>query len=153
MLQTLKNLSSNNRVKQFTDSRNIGLYIFAVVVLAISWSTAKAVQSNYQLQKEIAVLEQENTLLALNNENTKLNNQFLETDQFLELSARQNLGLAQPGEKVLVVPSTVAQRYVDKSLLPQSQESADSKEVAKTEYIQNIESWRDFILGRNLFKE
>jgi cell division protein FtsB len=152
VLTNIKNLWNGKRVKQFTDSRNIGLYIFAVVVLAISWSTARAVQSNYQLQKEIAVLEQENNLLALSNENTALQNQFLETDQFLELSARQNLGLAQPGEKVLVVPPTVAERYVDKSLLPASNEEVDNKETPKTGYIQNIESWRDFILGRNLFE-
>lgn len=127
------------------------LYIFAFVVLAISWSTVRAVQKNYQLQKEIAVLQQENKLLELSNENTALQNQFFETDQFLELSARQNLGLAEPGEKVLVVPPSVAQRYVDKSLIA-SKEEANDQEQSKSDYMKNIESWRNFLLGRNLFQ-
>ncbi len=152
MPQTIKNTLNSKRIKQFTDTRNIGLYIFALVVIAISWSTARAVQANYQLQKEIAVLQQENSLLTLSNENTTLQNQFLQTDQFLELSARQNLGLAQPGEEVLVVPPNVAQRYVDKSLLPANEKDTNNTPTAGPSYLRNIESWRDFILGRNLFE-
>ncbi len=92
MLITIKNLWINKRRKQITDPRNIGLYVFTVIVLAISWSTVKTIQANYQLQKKIAVLEQQNKVLQLLNENQALKNKYLETDEYLNLAARQSLG-------------------------------------------------------------
>ncbi len=153
MFDNIKNFWNSDRVRQLTDVRNIGLYIFALLVLAISWSAVKTVQSNYQLQKDIAGLKEQNEVLELANQNSALRNEYLKTDQYLELSARQNLGLAAPGEKVMLVPPSVASKYVDKTLIAQSQ-SADAPAVDnRSKYAKNIEAWRDFVLGRNLFSE
>jgi cell division protein FtsB len=139
---------------RFADVRNIGLYVFFLLVLAISWSTAKTVQSNYDLQKQISTIEQENEILRLYNENTTLQNKYYETDQYLELAARQNLGLAAPGEKVLLVPSSVSAKYVDKSLLPQStQKNSTAQGENEGSYRQNLQAWYDFLLGRNLSQD
>lgn len=153
MLDNIKNLWNSERVRQLTDVRNIGLYIFALLVLAISWSAVKTVQSNYQLQKDIAELKEQNEVLELANQNSNLRNEYLKTDQYLELSARQNLGLAAPGEKVMLVPPTVAAKYVDKSLIAQSQNTEPPAPDNRSKYSKNIEAWRDFLLGRNLFSE
>jgi hypothetical protein len=40
-----------------------------------------------------------------------------ELHPLLDLAARQNLGLAAPGEKVLIVPSAVAMKFVDRSVI------------------------------------
>lgn len=153
MLTKIRGIWNHKRTKQFTDVRNIGLYIFALIVLAIAWSAAKTVQSNYELQKEISALRQQNEVLKLYNQNTTLKNKYLQTDQFLELSARQNFGLAAPGEKVLLVPASVAAKYIDKSLMPKTEESTLATSDNRSEYIKNLESWRDFLLGRNLFSQ
>ena len=153
MLQRVKNFWNHGRTKQFTDVCNIGLYIFALIVLAIAWSAAKTVQSNYELQKEISALRQQNEVLKLYNENTALKNKYLQTDQFLELSARQNFGLAAPGEKVLLVAASVAAKYIDKSLMPKTDENTSFAPDNRPEYVKNLEAWRDFLLGRNLFSE
>ena len=153
VLQRVKNFWNHNRTRQFTDVRNIGLYIFALVVLAIAWSAAKTVQSNYELQKEISALRQQNEVLKLYNQNTNLKNKYIQTDQFLELSARQNFGLAAPGEKVLLVPASVSARYIDKSLMPKTDQINQTTADNRPEYIKNLESWRDFLLGRNLFSQ
>jgi cell division protein FtsB len=150
MFDQIKNVLSGKKAKQVTDVRNIGLYIFGIVVLAIAWSGAKTVQNNYELQKKIATLKQENTVLWLQNQNTYLQNQYYKTDQYLELSARQNLGLAAPGEQVMLVPQDVAMRYVDPSLNKVSSSSQTTAPDNRPGYVKNLESWRDFLLGRKL---
>lgn len=142
------------RVKRITDVRNLVLYLFMLVVLAITWSGVKAVQSNFELQKRISQLRQENEVLALENDNAKLDNKYLETQQYLELTARQNLGLAAPGEKVMLVPKSVALEKTDPEILKKYQNSEnDRPEYKRPGYIKNLEQWRDFLTGRKLFEE
>lgn len=152
MQPTIKNFWNSKKRRQFTDSRNIGLYIFTVFVLAITWSGIKTVQSNYELQKKISVLKQQNEVTRLANGNAYLQNQYLQTDEYLELSARQNFGLAAPGEKVLLIPKDVAMKYVDPNLATSS--SSGSKVTDnRPQYLKNLEDWRDFLLGRKLFSD
>ncbi|PJE65573.1 hypothetical protein COU91_00995 [Candidatus Saccharibacteria bacterium CG10_big_fil_rev_8_21_14_0_10_47_8] len=152
MFGFLKRFWNHKRTKQLVDIRSIGLYIFAVVVLAISWSAAKTVQNNYELQKQISTLKQQNTVLQLTSNNIYLNNKYLSTNQYLELSARQSLGLAAPGEKVLLIPNNVAMKYVDKSLSPAIATAANQQtKDERPGYVKNLEDWRDFLLGRKLF--
>lgn len=143
------NIFTSERAKQLVDPRNIALYIFAIIVLAISWSGVKTVQNNYQLQKKIATLQQQNNVLQLQNENSDLGNKYLQTNEYLDLAARQNLGLAAPGEKVLIVPANEAAKYVDSSLVVKN---STAKPTASTDhrskYTKNLEAWRDFLLGR-----
>lgn len=150
MLQQIKNFWNGKKRQQLTDVRNIGLYIFAVIVLAITWSGIKTVQTNYELQKQVSTLEQQNVVLELQNENTDLQNKYYQTNQYLELAARQYFGLAAPGEKVLLVSKDVAMKYVDSSLSVQtnSQTSADKR----SKYAKNFQAWRDFLLGRRLLE-
>jgi cell division protein FtsB len=125
---------------RFRDVRFAGLMVFVVIVLLISWSGVKVIQTNYQLQKQIAQLGQENSVQQLKDDNLKLQNGYYNTNQYLELSARQNFGLGMPGEKLLIVPSAVAQ--------------AHSVDLAKTSavtvssnlplYQQNLQSWWSF---------
>lgn len=149
------NLNLNKeRVKRLTDVRNIVLYIFTVIVLAITWSGVKAVQDNYELQKKIATIKQQNEVIELENENISLENKYLETDQYLELAARQNLGLAAPGEKVLLVPKDTAMKYIDSTLKEKVAKATNAQiEDNRPGYIKNMEDWRDFLLGRKLFTD
>ncbi|HET9173891.1 MAG TPA: septum formation initiator family protein, partial [Candidatus Saccharimonadales bacterium] len=95
-------------VHRFSDIRFTGQVLFGVVVVLISWSGAKAVQSNYGLQKQISTLQQQNAVQQLANNNLKLQNEYYNTNQYLELSARQNFGLANPGETEILIPKSVA---------------------------------------------
>lgn len=150
MFEQIKNTFTGKKAKRLADIRNIGLYIFGVVVVAIAWSGAKTVQSNYELQKKISELRQENTVLSLQNSNTELQNQYYKTDQYLELSARQNLGLAAPGEKVLLVPKATALKYIDPNLNQSENAPQPAALDNRPGYVKNLEAWRDFLLGRKL---
>lgn len=142
-----------NFINQFRDIRNVVLYIFAIIVLAITWSGIKTVQTNYELQKKISVLKQQNDVLKLQNQNAALQNQYYQTDEYLDLAARQNLGLAAPGEKIMLVPKKVAYKYADASLIIDISKSPNGAPDTRSRYVKNMENWRDFLLGRKLFTD
>ncbi|HVX58159.1 MAG TPA: septum formation initiator family protein [Candidatus Saccharimonadales bacterium] len=148
MLEQIYSALDRKKIKQLTDPRNVGLYIFCVVVLAITWSGVRTLQSNYELEKKISALKQQNRVIDLENENTQLKNNYYKTDEYLDLAARQDLGLAAPGEKVLLVPKSVALKYVDQSAGP----SALKQTQPQSKAIRNLEAWRDFLLGRNVVR-
>ncbi len=133
--------------QQLRDVRVLGLAIFGVLVLLVSWSSIQVIQSNYDLQKQISKLQQQNEVQDLENTNLKLRNEYFNTDQYLELSARKQFGKAAPGETVLLVPKTVALAHT--SALPQS--TTKPKPVLATHkpsYQRNLQAWMDFFLHR-----
>lgn len=136
----------NRLTRNLSDIRNVVLYLFVLIVLAISWSGIKTIQTNYDLQKKISALKQQNTVLQLQNDNTALQNKYYQTDQYLDLAARQDLGLAGPGEQVLLVPHAVAMRYINQTVAAQIK-PIDSNDD-RPSYIKNLNSWRNFLLGR-----
>jgi cell division protein FtsB len=150
MTPEVKKIWNSKRFQQLIDVRNIALYLFAVIVLAITWSGVKTVQRNYELQKKIAELKQQNTVIDLQNQNTNLKNKYLETDEYLELAARQNLGLAAPGEKVLIVPKSTAMKYIDPPLEKNNSQPNSKPADFRSRYAKNLEAWRDFLLGRKI---
>ena len=60
--------------RSLRDPKNVGLIIFLVIVLLISWSGVKALQTNYSLQKQISLLKQQNDVQQLQNINQQLQN-------------------------------------------------------------------------------
>ena len=132
-------------LQRMSDVRFAGQVVFVVIVLMISWSGVKSIQTNYNLQKQITAFNQQNSLQKLQNDNLKLRNEYFKSNQYLELSARENFGLAAPGEKVVVVPEHVALAHtID---LPDTSET-DATKVKPPAYQQNFESWVDFFLHR-----
>lgn len=134
-------------ILQFRDVRAAGLLLFLVVVLLISWSGIKIIDTNYRLQKQISELEQQVQVQKLGNTNTKLTNDYYQTDQYLEIAARQNFGLAKPGETVLNVPQNVALAHtVD---VPDTDQTEAKKTHAKRPaYQRNFQAWVNFLFHR-----
>jgi cell division protein FtsB len=132
-------------VLSLRDIRNVGLLVFTVIVLLISWSGVKAVQTNYGLQKQISQLSQETTVQQLQNQNLQLQNQYYTTNQYLETTARQNFGLGASGETELLVPKNVALAHT----VNQPSTIASKTAVPKQPFWQhNFQSWVDFFLHR-----
>ncbi|HSX16831.1 MAG TPA: septum formation initiator family protein [Patescibacteria group bacterium] len=133
--------------KQLRDPRMIGLGLFLVVVLLITWSGIKAIDANYGLQRQISKLQQQNDVQKLTNENMKLQNDYYNTPQYLELAARKDFGLAAKGETVLIVPTNVALAHtVD---LPKSEDAAAKKHAKQSAIERNFNAWMDFFLHRD----
>ncbi len=128
------------------DVRNVGSLAFVVLVLLISWSGAKAIQTNYQLQQQVGKLGEEIEVAKLQNSNQKLQNAYYSTSQYREITARQNFGLAAPGEVELLVPKEVALAHT--AAMPDTEKTAA---IAKKKpfWQQNFEAWMDFFLHRS----
>lgn len=142
MLDKIKNIDYGHLIAQLRDTRNLGLMVFVALVLMVSWSGVKSIQTNYELQQKIATLEQEVEVKKLENANAALRNQYLETDQFLELAARRQFGKAAPGEKLILVPESVALAHA----LPaeESKPHQTEPQAKKSRYQRNFEAWMQF---------
>jgi cell division protein FtsB len=135
-------------VRRLSDLRFLGQVIFVIIVILVSWSTAKAIQSNYDLQKQVASKQKENQLQQLRNDNLKIKNQYLETDEYLEITARRQLGKAAPGETVVIIPKAVAMRYTVESSIKSDEEVQKAADENKPFYQKNLEAWGDFFFRR-----
>ena len=133
-------------VLRLQDVRFAGQVLFVIVVLLISWSGVKAIETNYQLQRQISALNQQTEIQKLKNTNLKLQNDYFNTNQYLELSARQNFGLAAPGEKELIVPKDVALAHTVP--LPTAKEAEANKTTKQSRFEQNYQAWINFFMHR-----
>ena len=130
--------------QQLRDVRVAGQILFVIIVLLVSWSGVKAIDANYQLQQQIATLSEQNTLQQLENNNLQLQNNYYNSNQYLELSARQNFGLGAQGETELIVPKNVALAYTVSEPKP----SAPKPNSEPPAFQRNIQAWVDFFLHR-----
>jgi cell division protein FtsB len=142
--------TARDYILSLRDVRNVGLLVFTVIVLLISWSGVKSIQTNYGLQKQISRLNQENQVKKLQNTNLALQNRYYGSAQYLEVSARQNLGLASPGETELLVPDTVALQH---TVAPPSEKTASAEVPQQAAWQRNFQAWMDFFLHRGVTNE
>lgn len=150
MLEKIKNYYETPFIKAFGDVRNLGMIAFGVIALLVTWSSVKVVQTNYGLQKQLSALQQQNDVQELTNNNLKLQNQYYNTDQYLELSARQHFNRAAPGETLLIVPKEVAMGHtID---VPKPQTTVDSvlatDQASGGSLQRNFNAWLDFLFHR-----
>ena len=143
MLIKQKLHSMKKVIDALRDVRVIGFIGFVVIIAMVTLDGVRVLQQNFQLQKQIAQLEQEIAIQELENANLALRNQYYETDQYLELQARRQFGLAAPGETVLLVPeqvvlaNSVAEPEDEVLSLPDGLDE-------RPEYLRNIDEWREF---------
>lgn len=133
----------------FRDARILGLLLFLIILLMVSWSSVNVIGTNYQLQQQINQHEQQNKVAQLANDNIDLQNQYFETPQYLDIVAREHFGLANEGETVLVVPESVALRFtIDPPASSPVLEAGIEAKKAQPAYQQNFQAWMDFLLHR-----
>lgn len=126
------------------DKRLLGLVLLAVIGLSVVWNGAKVVQQNYGLLRKIAVIEEENRILELENRNKQIQNEYFKTAEFAELKARRVNGKAAAGESVYIVTNDVALASLKS---PEIKEQETKVTHDKPKYQQNFEAWMDFFFG------
>ena len=136
--------SIKEQITRFGDIKFTVQIIFIAIVLLMTWSGISAIQSNYNLHQQISELNQQNQLASLENSTIALQNEYYQSNQYLDLSARQDFGLARPGEKELIVPDSVALSYTKS--VPFQAGSANN--ISSNNQL-NYQTWIDFFLHRN----
>lgn len=126
------------------DARTIGLIAVLAVAVSVTYSSAKIIHKNYQLEQQITQLQQENMLKEQINKNQKLKNEYYTTDAFLDLAARRYFNKAAPGETLVLVPKDIAMSYTTPLPSP-----ADTSNAPKEpSFINNWRLWLDFLSGK-----
>lgn len=144
MYDKIKKLQKNPFWHNFRDVRFVGFVVFGLLVLLASWSGVSVIETNYVLQKEISRIDQQNQVQQLVNMNLKLQNEYYNTDTYLELTARKQFGKGAPGETLLLVPKGVALAHAKP--LPEETSEAPVKEAEdnRPNYQKNFDAWMEF---------
>ncbi len=151
MLQKLRTINYLNYIRELRDVRLVGLLVFAGIMLLVTWSGISVIQTNYDLQKKIASLQQGVDVHQLENSNLKLHNEYFKTDQYLELQARRQFGKAGAGETLLLVPRTVSLAHSVEPL-PTTDPNEATEQTQKPGYQQHFEAWTNFLFRRDPLK-
>lgn len=141
----IKNLKQRLKIPEIIealrDVRVVSFLGFGVISLLVAWNIVGVIEKNYELQQQIAQLERENVVQSLRNANQSLRNEYYNSEQYLELQARRQFGLAAEGETVYIIPESVA---LVNSIEVQERPDAITAQEEKAWYRQNLEEWREF---------
>ena len=117
--------------------------VAAAIVIALGWvwGSVSMMQRNYELQRRVDARERELQLRQLEVEMLGYERAYYQTSEYQELAARQYLGLAEPGEQLLVLPPNSEQAKAD---------DAAAQPVVTATQPSNYEQWLNFLSGRNV---
>lgn len=151
MFDKIKNYPYHKLIQELRDVRLLGFIVFVVLVLLATWSGINVIDTNFELQKQIAQLDQQNQIQDLQNTNLKLENEYYNSSTYLELTARKSLGKGAPGETLILVPKDVALAHAKQLPAVASTETKPASSSAGHEplYKQHINAWLDFFLHRD----
>jgi cell division protein FtsB len=116
---------------------NVILAIAFVIGANWVWGSIEMMQRNYTLQRTLDLRQREQTLAELEVATLAFEKRYYESDEYKELAARQHLGLAAPGEKVLILPPA------------EPVEPTKTAQVRPIKSPSNYQQWMNFLLGKN----
>jgi cell division protein FtsB len=127
------------KIKPHLNLNNAVLVVALLITANWVWGTVDAIQRNFVLQQQVDSLAQQNEFQSLQNETLAFEQKYYNTQEYLELSAREHLNKTAPGEKVLILPpNTVSSKNVGQpaagTTIPLSKRS-------------NFEQWMYFLFG------
>lgn len=119
----------------------VGFFILAYMLYNLTIS----VYENYQIEEHIAEFQERNIELAAQNSQKLEDFQYYTSKEYIEKIAKQNLGLVNPGEKVIIIP--------DENLVLVSTEE-DSAEISAEIRASwsNKKKWWKFFFAANPYK-
>lgn len=129
------------RHKYFTLNNGVILIAFMIAAGWV-WGSLNVMQRNYNLQKELDDKSRQLIVAELDKDNAELEQRYYQTNEYKELAVRERLGLASPGEGVLMLPdNSQAAKDADKTTTVTTQ--------IKVEKISNFGQWMNFLFGGN----
>lgn len=119
---------------------NNGVLLVALLIAATwVWGTVAAIQRNFELQQQVDLMSQEIAIQELENKSQQLQNEYYSTSEYQELSARERLGKAAPGERLLILPPNKV------GVTPEEQPEATGTPIAQRS---NFAQWLYFLFGK-----
>jgi len=129
------------RHKYFTLNNGVILIAFMIAAGWV-WGSLNVMQRNYNLQKELDDKSRQLIVAELDKDNAELEQRYYQTNEYKELAVRERLGLASPGEGVLILPeNSQAAKDADKLTTISTQ--------VQVEKVSNFGQWMNFLFGGN----
>jgi len=125
------------KIRSHLTLNNGVLLVALLITVSWAWGTVQAIQQNFELQQQVDSMAQQISYQQLQNETLKFENQYYTSNEYLELSARDHLNKANPGEKLLILPPTTVG---DKA-------PADQPTVTPINKRSNFQQWMYFLFG------
>lgn len=124
---------------------NLVVLVAFLIAASWAWGSIGVVQKNYTLQKVVDDKHREAKLVELQTDNLAFEQKYYKSAEYQELAARERMGLALPGEKVLVLPpNSATAKAADNKPSPDSTVGTDA--VSKPS---NFQQWVNFLFGGN----
>ncbi len=123
-------------------TNNIVIAVAFVIGLSWAWGSIGMMQRNYALQKEVDSKARSLKLAELETQNLKYEQRYYASSEYQELEVRKRLGLANPGEHVLILPSNT-QRAKDADAVVANQP------LRVVEPTSDFQQWMNFLFGGN----
>jgi cell division protein FtsB len=119
----------------------VGFFVVAYMLYNLTVS----IYDNYRIEQHIVQFETRNAELLEENQ-TKLEDfQYYTSQEYVEKIAKQNLGLINPGEKVIIIPDE------DLVILTEAEDSAALNEEIRATW-STPKKWWKFFFSYNQFK-
>lgn len=127
-----------NRYRQYLTIQNGTIVLAMVISFGWIWGTVETLQRNFAYQQQVDALTQNVELEKIRNDNLRYQQRYYKSEEYLELSARQKLGKANPGEKLIILPDS--RSIVD---------TTPTEAVTETAAIRagNLSQWMQFFFG------
>jgi cell division protein FtsB len=147
MVETMQNRQLRRLIYHarydYLTMNNVVLLIAAVIAVSWAWASVQAVQRNYALQREVDDKHRQQQLLQLQNDNLQFEQRYYKSREYLTLEAKRRLGLAEPGEHVIILPpNTVAAKAADAA-----EEAVNNAAPAQLPPPPPFQQWMNFLFG------
>ena len=116
---------------------NIIMGSVIVVSIVWVWGSISAMEKNYAIQKKLELKQRQALIEEINYQTLQYEQKYLKSSEYQELAVREKLGLALPGEHVLILS-----KYPEEKKKQQTETSKQS----------NFTQWMNFIFGGNAQK-
>lgn len=131
-------------LRRYLTMNNIVLVIALVIAASWAWSSVEAVQRNYELQRQVDDKKRQLQLTRLQAENLQFEQNYYKSGEYLTLEAKRRLGLAEPGEKLLILPPNSSTAVAG----DKAETSADAAIPAnQTSPPPPFQQWMDFLFS------
>jgi hypothetical protein len=126
---------------EYLTLNNIVIAIALLIAASWAWGSVSVMQRNFKFQRSLDSKRQQLKLVELQVEKSKLEQEYYKSTEYQELTARDRLGLALPGEKLLILPkNSQTAKDVD---IPNSNRTNQSSQPS------NFQQWMIFLSGAN----
>lgn len=125
---------------------NAVLAVAMVIAAGWTWGTISSMQTNLTAQRAYEEQQRQLELTKLEVATLQYQQNYYNSDEYKDLSARTFLGLVSPGEKVLVLPKNTTTAQRSEVLIDTTKPVDASTKVATRS---NFQQWMDFLSGAN----